>query len=278
MHTPELLPVKTMLVAVLSGGVVAAALVGLLWAVVGNASRSVDSAPPSQSGVAGGRSQAGAESGTDTGLQAPTVSVEPSASPTSTVSPSGGTVNPSVSELGLVPEPITTDPVAYGIEAARALVSFDTTRVSRNQFAAYIATWLGNDPRYGRDSALMRDAHARKTDVIFSRIIGNTERWTALGVDKSVLTAVQTGVAKIDYDHVEPDPQEIRTLISSGFHLVTIELNVTTTAVQGGQPIAIIEPLLVTMQINCRGSLPAAKSVQVSGDCKVIQYMTEPTL
>jgi hypothetical protein len=272
---------KTVIVAALSGGVVALAIVGLIWGVAAGASGTPESpaAESSTAGVVATGAPAADPTEVPTGTDGPaTDGQDPSSAGSSSAARAAGVVDASVTERGLVAEPITDDPVAYGVEAARALVSFDTTRVSREQFARYISGWLGNDPRYGKDPALLKDARSRKIDVVLSRIIGNSERWTDLGLDKSVLTAVPTGAVTLDYQHVEPSSEEIRTLISGGFHLVTVELNVTTTAVQAGLPISITEPVLVTMQINCTKSLPVGDTPQVTGDCKVIQYMTEPTL
>jgi hypothetical protein len=281
-RSPEQQRLRTVSVAVLSGGVVAAAVIGLVWGLALNSTQPAAVEPPSAvSASEDGASENGASE--DNASAATPAPSEPAPSASGTAAPpatssSTGFVDASVSDKGLVPEPITSDAVSYGVEAARALVSFDATRVSRDQFAAYITTWLGNDPRYGNNAAVLRDARSRKADVIFTSIIGNSDRWAALGADKSVLTAVPSGEVKLDYDHVDPDPQEIRELIATGFHLVTVPLDVTTTAVQAGQPIAITEPITVTMQINCADSLPVGDTGQVSGDCKIIQYMTEPTL
>jgi hypothetical protein len=216
-------------------------------------------------------------------LTEPVNESQPSATPRPTLTEprTGGgdaVVGLSVAERGLVPEPITSDAVAYGIEAARALVSFDTTQVSRDQFREYIATWVGEDSRYGNDPAELQETRAGKLEVIYNRIIGNSERWTGLGLAKSVLNAVQTGVVKVDYDHVNSQPGEFDELIAGGYHTVTVELDVTTTAVQGGEAMVVTEPLTVSMQINCSASLPVGDTPQVTGDCKIIQYLPEPRI
>ncbi|MGL4339244.1 MAG: hypothetical protein ACRCSP_02295 [Rhodoglobus sp.] len=262
---------RKMLIVVVSGGVVLAAVIGLVWGSVSSAGRSPSAAVSSASAE-----KKSAPTPVASSSAPPAATPVPSSSPSRP--PSSGVVDPTVVDRGLVPEPITTDPVAYGIAAARALVSFDATRISRDQFAQYISSWFGNDPRYGKNSAVLRDTRARKADVVFDRIIGDTERWNTLAIDKSVLTAVHTGAVKLDGDHVEPTPEEIRSLVKAGFHLVTVELNVTTTGLQGTQPMSITDPLRVTMQINCRKSLPVGDTPQITGDCKIIQYMAEPSL
>lgn len=278
-RTPEQKRARNIVTLILCGGLVGGAVVGLVWgaaADVGSARPSaqtdaVSVAPSEAPSPAASASPAAAPSTSSTSAPA-----DPSATPAPAVE--GAVVDASAVDRGLVPEPVTRDPAAYGIQAARALVSFDTTRVSRDQFRDYIASWVGNDPRYGTDPAVLRDTRARKLDVIDTRIIGDSSRWEELALDKSVITAEPTGVMKVDYDHVEPRPDEIGALVGAGFHLVTVELTVTTTGTQGGQPMAISTPLTVSMQIDCRGSLPVGSTPQVSGDCKVVQFLPKPTI
>jgi hypothetical protein len=189
--------------------------------------------------------------------------------------PRGEVVDPAVTELGLVAQPITSDIQQYAIEAARALVTVDSTKIDRKEFKEYIAGWVGYDQRYGTDLSELESVRDDRLNEIYNRIIGDSSRWDLLARDDSVLVGRHTGVVRMDYDHATFDEGSLNDLIAIDLHTVTVDLDITTTAEQSGNPIEVVNPLSVSMQIQCEGSYPAPPTTQVPGNCTVIRYFPE---
>ncbi|TQO19631.1 hypothetical protein FB472_1200 [Rhodoglobus vestalii] len=219
--------------------------------------------------------------GTDQNKTQPSESV-PSGTEMSPAPPTEGpegrrseVVDPTVTELGLIAQPITSDIQQYAIEAAKALVTVDSTKVDRKEFKEYIAGWIGHDQRYGTDLSELEGVRDDRLNEIYSRIIGDSSRWDLLARDDSVLVGKPTGVVKMDYDHVSISEGSLEDLIAIDLHTVTVDLDIATTAEQSGNPIEVVKPLSVSMQIQCEGSYPVPPTPQVPGDCTVIRYFPE---
>lgn len=189
--------------------------------------------------------------------------------------PQTDVVDPTVTEIGLVAQPITSDLKTYATEAAKAVVTVDATKVDRKGFMDYIAGWVGYDQRYGTDIDELERIREVRLDEIYSEVIGDTARWDSLARDESVLVAEPTGTVKVDYDHVSIQAGSLDESIAGGLHTVTVDLAVETTAEQSGNPIEVTDPLSITMQIQCDGSFPVPPTPQKSGDCTVIRYFSE---
>lgn len=189
--------------------------------------------------------------------------------------PRGEVVDSTVTERGLVAQPITTDMRQYAVEAAKALVTVDATKVDRTQFKEYIAGWVGYDQRYGTDLSELESVRSDRLNEIYNRLIGDSSRWDLLARDDSVIFGSSTGEIKVDYDHATFDEGSLDDLMAIGLHTITVGLDITTRAEQGGNAIEVVDPLSVSMQIQCRGSYPVPATAQVLGDCTVIRYFPE---
>lgn len=201
-----------------------------------------------------------------------TSSAEPTATPGD---PRGEVVDSAVTEQGLVAQPITPDMRKYAIEAAKALVTVDSTKVDRTQFKDYIAGWVGYDQRYGTELSELESVRSDRLNEIYNRLIGDTSRWDLLARDNSVIVGAFADDLKVDYDHATFDDGSLDELIAVGLHTITVGLEITTTADQGGNSLEITDPLSVSMQIQCKGSYPVPPTTQAPGDCTVIRYFPE---
>ncbi|QAV70030.1 hypothetical protein ESZ53_06030 [Salinibacterium sp. UTAS2018] len=189
--------------------------------------------------------------------------------------PRGEVVDSTVTEQGLVAQPITDDMREYAIEAAKALVTVDSTKVDRTQFKEYIAGWVGYDQRYGTELSELESVRSDRLNEIYNRLIGDTSRWDLLARDNSVIVGAFADDLKVDYDHATFDDGSLDDLIAVDLHTITVGLEITTTADQSGNSLEITDPLSVSMQIQCKGSYPVPPTTQAPGDCTVIRYFPE---
>lgn len=209
-------------------------------------------------------------------LPSPTPSTEtvpPTAAPTPvpTVVPGGVVVDPTVTERGFLPEPITTDWHAYGIAAALAGSSYDTTRATREQLLQYLASWHTLDPRYDLVSD-QQDALQGKLDELNQRVIVPAAEWSAQAENDVVVTAQQDGAVLVDYDHLSVRPGALDALIAAGYHTVTTSI---VADYSGRDATHYQERFTVSVQVLCGGTTPAAGSGQTSADCKLIRFFPE---
>lgn len=197
----------------------------------------------------------------------------PAATPSSTLEPAepGSVVDASVAELGWSPEPITTDARAYGVAAAIAGSTYDTTLATRNQFRDNLATWHTLDPRYDLD-ADQQDALDGKLDELNRRVVVPASTWDTQAASNIAVTAAVDGDVLVDYDHLSPQPGSLDVLIADGYHLVTTDILATYT---GRDDVSYVERYTVSVQVNCGSSTPAADSGQVPADCKLIRFFPE---
>lgn len=203
--------------------------------------------------------------------------VEPS--PTQPPAPPGSFVDSSVTELGWVPEPITASIKDYGVAAARAITTYDTTLATRKQFLDYLATWHTENGRLSsaEDREQQRNAYL---DELRNRVIIPDKEWTRQALDKTVVTAKAQDPVKIDYDLLGPAPGSLDKLIAGGFHTVTVDLVIKYTMQEPstGEDLSYENRVTVSMQLQCGNSIPVEGSGQRPEDCKLIRFFPEPML
>lgn len=197
----------------------------------------------------------------------------PAATPATTQEPTepGSVVDASVAELGWSPEPITTDARAYGVAAAIAGSTYDTTLATRNQFRNNLATWHTLDPRYDLE-ADQQDALESKLDELNRRVVVPASTWDTQAASNISVTAAVDGDVLVDYDHLSPQPGSLDVLIADGYHLVTTDILASYT---GRDDVSYEERYTVSVQVNCGSSTPADGSGQIPADCKLIRFFPE---
>lgn len=192
-------------------------------------------------------------------------STEPS-SPASTAP--GAVVDPSVSEKGWTPEPITTDAGLYMARALEAAATFDTQKGDRDEWLRYLDSWFTPDTRYttpeDRDAALESSKLELRQSVVFPE-----DDWGSLAQEKGRVTAIVTRT--VDTVSVPED--------ASGDMLIgTADVALTFTRVDGdGAEHSYEEQVRVSVQVLCGlASVPTPGSDQRPGDCKVVRFFPEP--
>ena len=228
-----------------AGVVVLGSVVGLVGALTST---------PSERGQA----QSDAPVGTDS------PSAAPSAGP-------GSVVDPAVTELGWLPEPITTDAKAYGVAAAIAGSTYDTTLATRKQFLGDLATWHTLDPGYDLETD-QQEALASKLEELNRRVIVPETDWDAQAKNTIAVTAKVDGKVLVDYDHLSPQPGSLDVLMTDGYHLVTTNILATYT---GRGDVNYQEHYAVSVQVLCGRTGPVAGSGQTPADCKLIRFFPE---
>jgi hypothetical protein len=231
--------------ATASGVVVLVSVVGLVGALIPVPSDSGNSEPSSI-----------------TGTDSP--SADPATDP-------GFVVDPAVAEFGWLPEPITTDAKAYGIAAAIAGSTYDTTLATRKQFLGDLAIWHTLDPRYDLESD-RQDALASKLEELNRRVIVPETDWDAQAKNTIAVTAKVDGKVLVDYDHLSPQPGSLDALMKDGYHLVTTNILATYT---GRGDVTYQERYAVSVQVLCGSTVPVAGSGQTPAACKLIRFFPE---
>ena len=232
--------------------IVAASITGLVWGLIAAGSAPVPADPTSEP------------------TDAPTTS--PSEEPPA----DGEVVDQSATENGWVPEPVTTSMKEYGVAAATAATTYDTTKATRGQFLDYLTTWFTPDYEIGtledRESALQGHLRSLDRDTIVP-----DQMWDEQALVKTIVTAEAEAV-KIDYDHVSAKPDSLDTFIEKGFHSVTVDVVVTYSKVDSstGDRFTYDDRFTISMQLQCGNSIPAESSGQTSADCKLIRFYDEP--
>lgn len=192
----------------------------------------------------------------------------PSADP---VAEPGSVVDPAVTEFGWLPEPITTDAKAYGIAAAIAGSTYDTTLATRKQFLDGLGTWHTLDPRYDLESD-RQDALAGKLEELNRRVIVPETDWDAQAGNDIAVTAKVDGKVLVDYDHLSAQPSSLDALMADGYHLVTTNILATYS---GRGDVTYQERYAVSLQVLCGNTAPTAGSGQSPADCKLIRFFPE---
>lgn len=199
----------------------------------------------------------------------------PEPAPTSTQTPSesdppqGAVVDPSASERGWVPEPITDDPETYIRAALAAASTFDTTLGSRDEWLAYLDTWFTPDTRYA-DPAEQQEAMDASQLELRQGVVLPEQEWDALAREDGRVHAITTG--EVELEPVSDDA-------SGDMRTGTADVMLTFTSSDGnGAEASYDETVRVRVQVLCgEASVPTASSDQRAGDCKVIRYFAGPS-
>lgn len=228
---------------------------GLLWAVIGGA---VLAAAIVLGVLAAVTSQGGTAQ--------PTSSSPPpaTAGPTSSTSSTGEVVDAAASEVGWVPEPITTDPASYLRAAIEAAGTVDTTRASRDEWVTYLDTWFTPDPRFQNPDEQAAQT-TRYQQEMREAVIFPDQVWGSLARQNGRVIA--SAVGEISFTPV-PDYDGDDMFIGTS----DVVLTFTQTGEDGAES-SYEEQVRVSAQVLCgEASVPTPGSAQAAGDCKLIRY------
>lgn len=192
----------------------------------------------------------------------------PTPAPSSSATPAGDVVDPSVTERGWVPEPITTDAAAYATAAIEAAGTVDTTLSTRDEWVSYLETWYSPEYVLDRQERNERISESRlgelRHDVAYPE-----EVWDSLASERGRVTATVVG---------EPDLIQSRDDMN-GRSVYTASVDVTQRRTSpDGQVNEFTEQVRVSIEVECSPeTVPAPNSAQRSGDCKVARWLPEPS-
>ena len=191
-----------------------------------------------------------------------------SPAPTTSEEPAGEFVDPTVSEMGWVPEPITTDADSYVRAALEAASTFDTTKSTREEWLDYLDTWFTPDTRYTSE-ADQRSAMEASQVELRQGVVLPQEEWDSLAREDGRVVATATG----DLAYVPASDDN-----SGDMSIGTSDVTLTFTRSDGdGGETSYEEQVRVSAQVLCGpGSVPTPDSAQRPGDCKVVRFFTEP--
>lgn len=188
--------------------------------------------------------------------------------PTASEDPTGQFVDPTASDKGWAPEPLTTDAEIYVRAALEAASTFDTTKSTREEWLDYLDTWFTPDTRYASEAdqqSSVDDAQVElRTGVVLPQ-----EEWDSLAREDGRVVAGATG--DIAYVPVSDDA-------SGDMSIGTSDVTLTYTRSDGsGGATSYEEQVRVSVQVLCGPqSVPTPGTAQQPGDCKVVRYFTEP--
>jgi hypothetical protein len=197
----------------------------------------------------------------------PTAASTASSSPTAPAGPDGESVDPTASDHGWVPEPITTDPELYIRAALEAASTFDTTKSSRDDWLTYLDTWFTPDTRYSEADQPARMKAAQLE--LRQGVVLPEDQWNSLATEDGRVVAKATG--DVTFVPVTEDP-------SGDMSIGTTDVTLTYTRSDGsGGETSYDENVRVSVQVLCgEGTVPTSNSAQQAGDCKVVRFFTEP--
>jgi len=189
----------------------------------------------------------------------------PSTAAPEATAPRGGVVDESVSELGMVPEPITRDIEVYADAAFRAFATYDTTKTTRSEFIGHLKTWFTRDMGIHKPEDRVR-ALKHQRSALYDRVDG-LQMWDGLTSTRG--TAVARVDGPIRYSRHDEDP-------TGDMRWADGDVTVTYTQHDGGARPAVQE---ITMPIRalilCGAETdPTPGSAQKSGDCKLVRIVS----
>ncbi|WP_439593800.1 hypothetical protein [Microbacterium sp.] len=189
-------------------------------------------------------------------------------SPTTSVSEGDEVVDASVGDRGWIAEPITPEAERYIRAALAAASTFDTTKVTRDEWLAYLDTWLTPDTRFTSDADREADLAAARLELRQGVVLPQQEWDSLANSDGRVVAEVTSDVAYVDV----PDDA------SGDMSIGTADVTLTFTQSDGlGGETSFDDVVRVSVQVLCgAGSVPTPDSAQAAGDCKVVRYFTEP--
>lgn len=179
----------------------------------------------------------------------------------------GEVVDPGATKRGWVAEPITTDADTYIRAALAAASTFDTTLSTREEWLAYLDTWLTPDTRYD-ESERAADVQSVKVELRQAVVIPQGQ-WDSLAQQNGRVAAKANGdIAR----------QSVPADATGDMTIGTADVVLTTTSSDGSSgELSYDEKIRVSVQVLCgEGSIPTPNSAQRAGDCKIVRYFTEP--
>jgi hypothetical protein len=199
-------------------------------------------------------------------------------------------VYPQVIELGLVPEPITTDPKEYIADAVAAWGTFDTTGgTTIPQWKKYLESWqnvyplvverpagdpVHFDPPEENPVTRVSPVDHRDLWVIGEAIPGAAVAWTPADWDliqsrEGKVVTEATSIGKLE-------PVMGKTLAGLGERETTVEFTQWVTMDDGtdaDQDITFTKHGTARITVNCTTTTPAPDSAQRPGDCKIMSVL-----
>lgn len=177
-------------------------------------------------------------------------------------------VDPSVVDVGWVPEPVTIDADVYIRGALEAAATFDTQLGEREEWLTYLDTWFTPDTRYTSE-ADQQDAMSTAQLELRQAVVLPENDWTSLASENGRVSATVDG--DLDYVPVLEDPTGLMKIGTADVVLTF------TRKDNNGAEHSYDEQVRVSVQVLCNGeSVPTPNSDQQPGDCKVVRYFPEP--
>lgn len=216
--------------------------------------------------------------GEDTATPAPSLTTpadDESAAPDPSPSePAGDVADASVAERGWVPEPITSDPEAYGIAAAEAIWSYDASQATHAEFIEWYTTWFSTRPDVD-ETVRAQDRASDEFAASIRRVLTDSDGWRQQSMAGTVMTATADpeGVL-LDDEHSSGG--DFDRLTELGIHEVTVPLVVRyeETDVSTGEAMVYENRLMQTVQISC-GDADVPEGWPADS-CRVIRLWEEP--
>lgn len=191
----------------------------------------------------------------------------------------GDVVDPTVTALGWLPQPVTDDPRAYGEAAAAALATYDTTLATRADLIDYLATWHTIDTRFASEKDRNDDLES-SIRVVGRSMIPSVSGWDEQALVKTILTATVVG-SKMDKELLgSGDETAADQFIAEGQHIVTTDIVVTTSEEDRstGERVPYDQRFTITVRLMCGNSVPPVGSGQSASSCMILNYLNEPRL
>lgn len=184
---------------------------------------------------------------------ASTSSTAPSASGAPTEPANDGGVD--AAARGWVAEPITSDPAKYVQAALEAVVTFDTRLATRDEFLAYLHTWM--------TPALSEETSEDNRSVLKHDVVLSDDEWTRLTELQGTSTPVLVG---------EVSPLESPD--DGSYSIARATMDVT---MRPGDPNNVtdgwMETRTIGVMVQCTEStVPTPDTAQKAGDCKVLRW------
>ncbi len=201
-------------------------------------------------------------------------------------------VYPQVIDLGLVPEPITTDPEEYAEAAVAAWGTFDTTtETTIPQWKKYLESWQnvyplvvdlpsGEQIKFAAPEQNPVTRHAptdhRDVFVIAENVPGQTAAWQ--GTDWEMIRD-REGRVKTEATTVSDFTPPVRaTEEKLGELQATVEFTQWITmddGTDGEHEITTTKHGTAIVTVNCTVTTPAPDSAQQPGDCKLMDIVVQ---
>ena len=194
---------------------------------------------------------------------------EVTTSPTAVPSASSPTSSPAATPGGTgdakahgwVQEPVTTDPDKYAEAALRAISTFDTTLSTREEYLAYLETWM--TPQVGNTTTgeINPDATENNKRILDREILPTEDMWAGL--------AEARGFGTPEYDTIE----QLVSGVTNGY---SVEMDTVYTPREEGDfdsgPWAESRNILIQVMCN-EWAVPSPEKGQQLGDCKVVRWV-----